>query len=147
MQSDGPKENLPMFKNRVKQVESRRHLSGSLIKYVYPSIGLAALFLVINAFKKLSCLWTFAGLVFLFIAVVTTYLWYQFRKAEEFEEKLRGQRIRDMNGVLKCIYLEGKVPDGSGKIGKCVLYGFTLDAYPYCIYCHEHRPKPGAEKE
>ena len=141
MQTEPPKENLPQFKARVAQVESRRFMSGSLLKYVYPSIGLAVLFLVMSLFKQLSCWWTFAGAIFIAVAIVTAYLWFQFRKAEEFEERLRGQRIRDMNGPLKCIYLEGKVPDGSGKIGKCVLYGFTLDAHPYCIYCHEHRVK------
>lgn len=141
MQTEPPKENLPQFKARVAQVESRRHMSGCLLKIVCPAIGLAALFLVISLFKQLSCWWNLAGAFFIAVAIATAYLWFQFKKAEEFEERLRGQRIRDMNGALKCTYLEGKVPDGSGKIGKCVLYSFTLDAHPYCIYCYEHRAK------
>jgi len=141
MQTEPPKENLPQFKARVAQVESRRFMSGSLLKYVFPSICLAVIFLIMSLFKQLSCWWTLAGAIFIAASIVTVYLWFQFKKAEEFEERLRGQRIRDMNGALKCIYLEGKIPDGSGKIGKCVLYGFTLDAHPYCIYCHEHRVK------
>jgi Ca2+/Na+ antiporter len=141
MQTEPPKENLPQFKARVKQVESRRYMSGSLLKYVWPSLGLTFLFLILNLFKQLNCWWTLVGAFFIAVAIISVYLWFQFKKAEEFEERLRAERIRDMNGSLKCIYLEGKVPDGSGKIGKCVLYGFTLDAHPYCIYCYEHRAK------
>jgi hypothetical protein len=145
MQFEQTKENLPQFKSRVRDIEMRRGMSASLLKYVYPSLSLAALFLLASLIVKLNCWWTLLGLIFLGIGGLSTYMWYQFKKAEEFEEKLRSDRIREMNGSGKCMYLDGYVPDGSGKIGKCVLYRFTLSDYPYCIYCHEYQPRAKGE--
>ena len=39
-------------------------MSSSFLKYVYPSALLAVVFLIFSLFKRLSCLWTLAGLVF-----------------------------------------------------------------------------------
>jgi hypothetical protein len=89
--------------------------------------------------------WTFIGLIFVALAIVAIYMWYQFKRAEEFEDRLRSDRLKELNGAAKCMYLEGSVPDGTGRIGKCVLYNFTLDDHPYCVYCYEYQPKTRGE--
>jgi len=145
MQLEQPRENLPAFKGRVKDIELRRGMSSTLLKYIYPSAALAAIFLIVSLFKRLSCLWSIVGLIFVCIAIISIYMWYQFRRAEEFEERLRAERLRELNGAAKCKYLDGNVPDGTGKIGKCALFNFVLDDNPYCIYCYEYEPKVKGE--
>ena len=141
MEFDQPREELSHFKGRVKAVESRRKVASFYLYITIPSAAMALALLIASLAVKLNCLLTILGIILVVITAAGFYMWFHFKQAEEFEETRRGDRIREMNGQGKCVYLEGKVPDGSGKIGKCILYGFTLDDLPYCIYCREYRPK------
>ena len=139
MEFDRPKEELPHFKARVKAIESRRKVAIVYLIIALPSVALAVIFLITSLIWQLRCLWNLVGIILLLVTAGSLYMWFHFKKAEEFEDERRRERIREMNGPGKCAYLEGKVPDGTGKIGKCILYDFTLDSYPYCIYCNEYR--------
>jgi len=63
--------------------------------------------------------------------------------SEGIEDKEKSRRIRDRSVVSKCMYLEGKVPDGKGLVGRCRLYEFDMTEYPYCIYCKEYTSSQG----
>lgn len=141
MEFDPPKEELSHFRNRVRAVESRRKAASFYLVITIPSAALALVLLIASLVTTLSCLLTIVGIILVGVAVGSFYMWFQLKQAEEFEEKRRRDRIREMNGPGKCMYLDGSIPDGSGKIGKCILYGFTLDDLPYCIYCREYRTK------
>ncbi len=142
MEFEKPKEDLPHFKTRVAAIEKRRHAATFYLIIAIPFGAIAIILLIANLFGfRGGCLLIFLGVISICFTAGSLYLYYHFKQAEEFEEKRRSERIREFNGTAKCIYLDGKVPDGSGKIGKCVLYGFTLDELPFCIYCGEYRPR------
>ena len=141
MEFDRPKEELAQFKTRVKAIESGRNTAVTFAYIILPLAVLGIIFLGGGVFHHYNCWVSILGIILWMLIAGCIYLWYHFKRAEEFEEERRRERIREMNGPGRCIYLEGNVPDGSGKIGKCVLYSFTLDDYPYWIYCREYRPK------
>ncbi len=63
--------------------------------------------------------------------------------SEGVEGKERDRLIRERTGVARCLYLEGKVPDGRGLVGRCRLYDFDMINHPYCIYCGEYSSSEG----
>lgn len=63
--------------------------------------------------------------------------------SEGVEESERARMIRERNELERCLYLEGQVPDGKGKVGRCRLYEFDMIDLPYCIYCREYTPSKG----
>jgi len=141
MEFDRPKEDLTQFKARVKAIESGRNIAVYFLYITLPLAIIGVIFLAGSLIWHYKCLLSILGIILWLLIAGCIFLWYHFKRAEEFEEERRGERIREMNGAGKCTYLEGNVPDGSGKIGKCILYNFTLDSYPYCIYCREYRPR------
>jgi hypothetical protein len=74
------------------------------------------------------------------VAVVMSFL---SEHSEGIEGTEKARKIRDRGVVSKCLYLEGKIPDGKGKVGHCRLYDFDMSEYPYCIYCKEYKPGKG----
>jgi len=141
MEFDRPKEELAQLKARVKAIESGRKIAGYFLYIILPLAVIGVVSIGGSFVWHYSCLARILGIILWLLIAGCIYLWYHFKRAEEFEEERRRERIREMNGPGKCAYLEGNVPSGSGKIGSCILYGFTLDDYPYCIYCREYRPK------
>lgn len=64
--------------------------------------------------------------------------------SEGVESSEKERKIRDRSTIARCLYLEGSVPDGKGKVGRCRLYEFDLVDLPYCVYCREYVPVKGS---
>jgi hypothetical protein len=66
--------------------------------------------------------------------------------SEGVEKNEKERRIRDRSKTLRCLYLEGNVPDGKGTVGRCRLYEFDMVDMPYCLYCREYTASKGTPR-
>jgi Ca2+/Na+ antiporter len=139
MQFTEPSEDFEHFKARVRAIESGRKTSDIYLYIAIPTGTVSIILLIYSLVGRLSCIFNILGIVMLVVTVASIYYWFQTKRAEEFVDERRRERIIELNGSAKCVYLEGYVPDGSSRIGRCILYKFTLTEYPYCIYCSEYR--------
>ena len=141
------RESLESLKVRAEALENAQPLSAAFVKFALPSMGLTLLLLFINLFEHLNFFWVLVALASLSMTVFSSFLWFQTRKAEEFEIVIRRKKLRDLSGSNKCRYLDGNLPDGRGRLGTCTNYSFTLDELPYCLYCREYSPPGTATKD
>ena len=139
-----PKESLEQLRARVERLEKPSLTSPLFSRVGWPLLGvgliiwLAALILPRSHFIAylLGLIFVGSGLV----AVVMSFISAHSEGVEETEHK---RRIREKSVVARCLYLEGKVPDGKGTVGRCRLYEFDMVDYPYCLYCKEYAPSKG----
>jgi hypothetical protein len=139
-----PKESLDRFKRRVAYLEKPTQTSPLFSKVGWPMLGFGILFWLIEIFTPDSqfILTVFAtiGVLAGIFSIVMSFI---SEHSEGVEGKERDRLIRERTGVARCLYLEGKVPDGRGLVGRCRLYDFDMINHPYCIYCGEYSSSEG----
>jgi len=144
-----PKENLEHFKKRVESLEKKTS-TAPVLKWT----GIAILIFALLSFMQSAfnpvipvwMTWAFAVLGMILVVVGSVVIAGKFLSdhSEGVEEQERKFNIRERSGRARCVYLEGRVPDGKGIVGRCKLYEFDMIEYPYCLYCDEYRAMGGS---
>lgn len=138
------KESLEHFRDRVAKLEKPTETSRLYATLGWPMFGLGLLFWVADFFTPGSRLvLTFLGTFGVLGGIGALIMSYVSEHSEGIEGKERGRLIRERSGTARCLYLEGKVPEGKGTVGRCRLYEFDMVDYPYCIYCREYKASEG----
>lgn len=139
-----PKESLDRFKRRVAYLEKPTQTSPLFSKVGWPMLGIGIFCWLIELFTPDSqfVLTVFAtiGVLAGIFSIVMSFI---SEHSEGVEGRERDRLIRERTGVARCLYLEGKVPDGRGLVGRCRLYDFDMINHPYCIYCGEYSSSAG----
>ncbi len=138
------RENLQNFRNRVERLEKPALTSPFYSKIGWPVLIAGGLIWLITVVLPGSqFIPALMSAVLIAIGAVSVVMSYLSEHSEGIEETEKSKRIRDRSNVAKCLYLEGKVPDGKGIVGRCRLYEFDMTDLPYCIYCREYTSSKG----
>ncbi|MCK4719819.1 hypothetical protein KAU08_04130, partial [bacterium] len=129
---------------RVAYLEKPTQTSPLFSKVGWPMLVAGIFFWLIELFMPgsqfiLTVIATIGVLAGIFSSVMS----FISEHSEGVEGKERVRLIRERTGVARCLYLEGKVPDGRGLVGRCRLYDFDMINHPYCIYCGEYSSSEG----
>ncbi len=139
-----PRESLEQFQERVRRLEKPYLTSPMYSRAGWPALGLGVLLWLIEIILPGSQLLSaFIGLVLIGAGVGAIIMSLISAHSEGVEESERARLIRERDSLSRCLYLEGKVPDGKGNVGRCRLYEFDMVDYPYCIYCKEYTASEG----
>jgi hypothetical protein len=144
---DSPKENLENLKARVRKLEKPNRSSPVSGRIAWPLTWAGLLFIVIHFFSPggAYALLVF-GSILLCAGIFFLVVHFTSAKSEEIEAEDKAKRIRERSGSKRCIYLEGKIPDGKGTIGRCRRYEFDMVEHPYCLYCREYTTGKGSPR-
>ena len=142
------KESLADLKTRVKNLEKPMSTSPVFKGLAIPILIAALLCWVFAAFSPglstpMTVLLIVSGLLLFVLGIIAVYMKYVNEHSETMETSQREQKIKERSSSSRCIYLEGKVSDSKGTVGRCRLYDFDMIEYPYCIYCKEYNPVKG----
>ncbi len=140
-----PKESLDRFRARVQSLETPRPTSPIYAKVGWPVLAVGAiLWLIETILPGHQFLMAIGAIVFIGLGVASIATSIFSAHSEGVEESERARRIRERNLISRCVYLEGNVPDGKGRVGRCRLYEFDMVDLPYCLYCREYAPMKGS---
>jgi hypothetical protein len=142
--TDKPKESLDQLRARVKSLERPNLTSPLYSKIGWPFLILGILLWIVIPFTPGgNLLMALLGTLVLVVGVYGVAMSFMSAHSEGVEENERARLIRERSVVSKCLYLEGKVPDGKGDVGRCRYYEFDMVDMPYCIYCRQYTPTKG----
>jgi hypothetical protein len=138
------KESLEHFRTRVAKLEKPSDTSPLYAMLGWPMLALGLLFWIVDFIIPGSrFILSFLGAFGVLAGIAALIMSYVSEHSEGIEGKEHDKVIRERSGVSRCLYLEGKVPDGKGIVGHCRLYEFDMIEYPYCIYCREFTTPKG----
>ncbi len=142
-----PQESLENLRERVGKLETPRLTSPTYSRFGWPMVAIGAILWFIDTLLEgVQIAVGLGAIVFLAIggyAVATSIF---SAHSENVEKEERDRRIRERSKIMRCIYLEGNVPDGKGMVGQCKLYDFDMVDLPCCLYCKEYSPTKGSPK-
>ena len=142
---DRPKEPLDQFRHRVTRLEVPRLTSNLYSKAGWPIFGIGVvLWLIQLLVTGIRFLPSLLALLLIGLGAASVAMSLFSAQSEGVEEAERARRIRERSSSVRCLYLEGKVPDGKGAVGWCRLYEFDMVDLPYCLYCKEYVPSKGS---
>ncbi|MCX6646094.1 MAG: hypothetical protein NTY09_07035 [bacterium] len=138
------KETLDQFRERVSKIEKPTQTSPLYAKLGWPMLGLGLVFLLFDFFAPGSYfILSFLGSLGVLGGIGALAMSYISEHSEGVEGRERDKLIRERSATSRCLYLEGKVPEGKGTMGRCRLYEFDMADYPYCIHCKEYTSPKG----
>ena len=139
-----PKESMDQFRTRVKHLEKPSRTSPMYGRVGWPLLLIGLLiWLVTFLIPGTPFLVSILALVLSGAGGAAIALSFVSAHSEGVEGTERERCIRERSVVSRCLYLEGKVPDGRGIVGRCRLYEFDMVDLPYCLYCREYKPSKG----
>ena len=142
-----PKESLDQLRARVKGLEKPSRTSPLYSKLGWPLLAAGALlWLILILIPGHHFLSSLLALLLIGSGVAAIAMSFVSAHSEGVEETERARLIRERNEIARCLYLEGKIPDGKGLVGRCRLYDFDMVDLPYCIYCREYTASKGEPK-
>lgn len=138
------KEPLDRFMERVARIEKPGKTSPLYAMLGWPMLGLGLVFLLVDFFAPGGRLiLSFLGAFGVIGGIAALLMSYINEHSEGIEGRERDKLIRERSTTLRCLYLEGKVPEGRGTMGRCRLYEFDMIDHPFCIYCREYTSSKG----
>jgi len=139
-----PPETLDQLRTRVRKLDKPNLTSPIYSKVGWPFLGLGLLFWLISIFSPGgNFLLALLGTLLLFVGGYSVVMSFMSAQSEGVEVTERSRLIRERNVVSRCLYLEGRIPDGKGNVGRCTYYEFDMTDLPYCIYCKAYTPNKG----
>ena len=137
-------ESLPQLRARVRRLEMPSRTSPTYSKVGWPLLGAGVLlWIVLLLIPGHHFLLSILALILIGVGVSSVATSFVSAHSEDVEEAERARLIRERDDLERCLYLEGKVPDGKGRVGRCRRYEFDMVDLPYCIYCREYTPSRG----
>jgi len=139
-----PRESLDSLKKRVAELEKLKPTSPIFTIIGWPLLGLGILLWFVLLFLEgQNYLVSILALAMIGGGAAMIVISFLSQHSESVEYKEKQRQIRERSDTARCLYLEGKMPDGRGSVGRCRLYEFDMTDLPYCLYCKEYRPSKG----
>jgi hypothetical protein len=142
--SHKPQESLDRLRDRVERLQKPSLTSPLYFKLGWPLLAVGVLlWLVVLVVPEVPPLLSILALLLIAAGAIAIAMSVVSAHSEGVEESERARLIRERTLLERCLYLEGNVPDGKGKVGRCRLYDFDMVDLPYCLYCREYTSPKG----